>query len=156
MFHVILYQPEIPPNTGNIIRLCANTGCTLHLIEPLGFCLDEKRVKRAGLDYHAMTAVITHHSLEDCLKHLAHSRVFALTTKGKTSYTTPSFQAEDAFIFGPESKGLGEQILSQFAPHQRLCIPQVTALRSLNLANCVSIMVYEAWRQLDFSISTES
>ncbi len=151
MFHVILYQPEIPPNTGNIIRLCANTGCQLHLIEPLGFKLEDKQLKRAGLDYHELTQVHTYPDYETCLKTLSTSRVFALSSHGKTLYTQPSFQAGDAFLFGPETRGLGETILSGFSPEKILCLPQHTSARSLNLSNTAAVMIYEAWRQVGFS-----
>jgi len=150
MFHVILYQPEIPPNTGNIIRLCANTGCTLHLIEPLGFSLDEKNLRRAGLDYHQLTHLKVHPDLGHCQSELASSRFFALSAKGKTLYTKPQFQAGDAFLFGPETRGLPYDLLQRFCAKTQLCLPQKTRYRSLNLANTVGIMIYEAWCQQDF------
>lgn len=152
MFNIVLYQPEIPPNTGNIIRLCANTQCRLHLIQPLGFTLDEKRLRRAGLDYHMMASVQTYPNLSDCLKQFDQSRCFALTTKGHTKYTDYAFKKNDVFVFGPESRGLGE-VLNQFSPERRLYLPQATAARSLNLSNSVSIMIFEAWRQNDFSVA---
>jgi len=151
MFAIILYQPEIPPNTGNIIRLCANTGCTLHLIEPLGFSLEDKQLKRAGLDYHDAAKIHVHPDLKQCLDLFTFSRVFALSAKGKTCYATSNFQAGDAFLFGPETRGLGSEILQHFPHDQILKIPQQTVERSLNLSNTVSIMVYEAWRQLNFA-----
>lgn len=151
MFHIVLYQPEIPPNTGNIIRLSANTGCCLHLIEPLGFNLDDKQLKRAGLDYHALTNVKSYPSLELCLAQFDPERCFALTTKGTTKYHQPRFQAGDVFVFGPESRGLPAELRDSFKADNKLCVPQLTHARSLNLANAVSIMVYEAWRQNDFA-----
>lgn len=150
MFNIILYQPEIPPNTGNIIRLCANTGCTLHLIQPLGFSLAEKPLRRAGLDYHDLACVKLHDNLADCLKLFPFERVFALSTKGKMLYTTPQFQPNDAFLFGPETTGLSAEILAKFSEKQVLRLPQRTTTRSLNLSNVAAIMVYEAWRQLSF------
>jgi tRNA (cytidine/uridine-2'-O-)-methyltransferase len=151
MFAIILYQPEIPPNTGNIIRLCANTGCSLHLIEPLGFTFEDKQLKRAGLDYHDLAKVVIHPDLQSCLKLFDATRVFALSAKGTTFYTTPRFQPHDAFLFGPETRGLRSEILQHFPNDQILKIPQHTTDRSLNLSNTASIMIYEAWRQLDFS-----
>jgi tRNA (cytidine/uridine-2'-O-)-methyltransferase len=151
VFHIILYQPEIPPNTGNIIRLCANTGSTLHLIEPLGFALEDKQLKRAGLDYHALTNVTIHPDLSRCLQQFNASRIFALSAKGTTLYTTPQFQVGDAFLFGPETRGLGADILKLFSANNILRLPQLTIDRSLNLANTAAIMCYEAWRQLAFS-----
>ncbi len=151
MFSIILYQPEIPPNTGNIIRLCANTQCQLHLIQPLGFVLDDKHLRRAGLDYHALTQIQIHDNLAQCLVSLNASRVFALSAKGKTLFTTPRFEPNDAFLFGPETRGLSPDILDGFAPHRQLRLPQHTQNRSLNLSNAVAVMVYEAWRQNDFS-----
>lgn len=152
MLTIILHQPEIPPNTGNIIRLCANTGAHLHLIEPMGFTLDDKNLQRAGLDYHHLANVFTHPDRESCLKHLGIDcrRLFALSTKGKTLYTTPSFQKGDAFIFGSETKGLPAAFLESLPPEQVLTLPQVSASRSLNLSNAVAIMLYEAWRQMGF------
>ena len=150
MFHIILYQPEIPPNTGNIIRLCANTACSLHLIEPLGFAFEDKQLKRAGLDYHDLTKVKTHPDLDSCLKQFTMIRIFALSAKGNTLYTTPSFQQGDAFIFGPETRGLPSDVLQLFPTDQILKLPQHTSKRSLNLSNTAAVMVYEAWRQLGF------
>ncbi|MGE3318358.1 MAG: tRNA (cytidine(34)-2'-O)-methyltransferase [Candidatus Berkiella sp.] len=150
MFSIILYEPEIPPNTGNIIRLCANTGATLHLIEPLGFVLDDKNLRRAGLDYHSLTNLHIHPDYAACLAHFSGQRIFALSAKGKNLYTNPSFAAGDAFLFGPETRGLPKEILQSFADEQLLRLPQVTTDRSLNLSNTAAIMVYEAWRQLGF------
>ena len=151
MFHVILFEPEIPPNTGNAIRLCANTGSQLHLIEPLGFELDDKRLRRAGLDYHEFSAVKVHANLEACLKEINPERVFAFTTKGSQVFQAVTFQPGDAFLFGPESRGLPEEVRAQFPAEQRVRLPMLPGNRSLNLANCVSIAVYEAWRQCDFT-----
>ncbi|MEX2126387.1 MAG: tRNA (cytidine(34)-2'-O)-methyltransferase [Woeseia sp.] len=151
MFSLILYQPEIPPNTGNIIRLCANTGVTLHLIEPLGFELDEPRLKRAGLDYREFAAVDVHATLEDCLQGLGSATVYGLSTKGNKSYAEPRFRPGDAFMFGPETRGLPEAILGALPRGQRLRIPMQPSSRSLNLANAAAIVIYEAWRQLGFA-----
>lgn len=158
MFHVILYQPEIPPNTGNIIRLCANTGCQLHLVKPLGFTLDDKQLLRAGLDYHEFAALRAHDTLHDCLSQLATARVFALTTKGRQPLHTTQYQAGDAFLFGPESRGLPAEALEQFPESRRIRLPMVPHSRSLNLSNTVAVTVFEAWRQNDFGgalISTQ-
>lgn len=150
MFNLILYEPEIPPNTGNIIRLCANTGCKLHLIQPLGFVLDDKRLRRAGLDYHVLTQITIHDDFQSCLNMLSQSRLFALSAKGKTVYSEVQFQAGDAFIFGPETRGLPPQVLKTFENQHILRIPQHTSERSLNLSNAAAIMIYEAWRQRGF------
>ena len=151
MFNVILYQPEIPPNTGNIIRLCANTGAHLHLIRPLGFDLDDRQLRRAGLDYHEYAAVRVHNDLAACLKILAGSRLFALTTKGARPYHEVSYQAGDALLFGPETRGLPLDILESIAPEQRLRLPMLPNNRSLNLSNAVAVAVFEAWRQCGFN-----
>lgn len=151
MFSLILYEPEIPPNTGNIIRLCANTGADLHLVEPLGFELDEPRLKRAGLDYREFAAVSTHKNLTECLKLLGTPRVYALSTRGKTTYSDARFEPGDAFLFGPETRGLPEEILESFPATQRLRIPMRPQSRSLNLSNAASTLIYEAWRQQRFS-----
>jgi len=147
MFEVILYQPEIPPNTGNVIRLCANTGANLHLIRPLGFDLDDKQLKRAGLDYHEYASMKVHDSLQECLQTLPNSRLFAFTTKGSHPFHEVRYQKGDAFLFGPESRGLPSEILESLAPEQRLRLPMLPNNRSLNLSNTVAIAVYEAWRQ---------
>ncbi len=151
MFHVILYQPEIPPNTGNVIRLCANTGCQLHLIHPLGFTLDDKQLLRAGLDYHEFATLKVHDTLTDCLSLFDVRRVFALTTKGAQPFHEIAYAAGDAFLFGPESRGLPAEILAQFSTEQRVRLPMLPDNRSLNLSNTVAIAVYEAWRQCDFA-----
>lgn len=150
MLHVVLYQPEIPPNTGNIIRLCANAGATLHLIHPLGFELSEARVKRAGLDYHDMACVHEHADLETFIKAVMPTRLFALSTRADYRYTEVKFQAGDALLFGPETRGLPQVLLDSLPSEQRLRIPMRPDNRSLNLSNAVAVVVYEAWRQLVF------
>ncbi|OGT05278.1 MAG: tRNA (uridine(34)/cytosine(34)/5-carboxymethylaminomethyluridine(34)-2'-O)-methyltransferase TrmL [Gallionellales bacterium RIFCSPLOWO2_02_60_31] len=190
MFHVILYQPEIPPNTGNIIRLCANTGCQLHLVKPLGFTLEDKQLVRAGLDYHEFATLRVHDSLELCLQSLPHPnpdgtashstrlpnnssqvagyppegegtnvslrelvvsrRVFALTTKGSQAFHQVFYQTGDAFLFGPESRGLPAEVLDQFDAGHRVRLPMLPHSRSLNLSNTVAVAVFEAWRQCGF------
>lgn len=150
MLHLILYEPEIPQNTGALIRLSANTGAWLHLIEPLGFDLSEKRVRRAGLDYHELARVRVHPGLDSCLDEINPTALFALTTKGQRLYTDPDYPSGSAFVFGPESRGLPDGVLRRFKPDQRLRIPMKADARSLNLANAVSIVAYEAWRQLGF------
>ncbi|MBV2133422.1 tRNA (uridine(34)/cytosine(34)/5-carboxymethylaminomethyluridine(34)-2'-O)-methyltransferase TrmL [Pseudomonas sp. MAP12] len=152
MFHVVLFQPEIPPNTGNIIRLCANTGCQLHLIEPLGFELDDKRLRRAGLDYHEYATVHRHKNLDACLKKIGSARIMAFTTKANKSYVETKYQKGDVFIFGPESRGLPPEILDRLPAENLLRLPMRPGCRSLNLSNTVAVAVYEAWRQLDFAL----
>jgi len=152
MFHCILYEPEIPPNTGNIIRLCANTGVQLHLIHPLGFDLDDKKLKRAGLDYHECARVHEYHSLALFLEKVQVARLFACSTRGKMCYTVPSYQAEDAFLFGPETRGLPQTLLDQLPPERVIRIPMQVGSRSMNLSNAVAVIIYEAWRQLGFKI----
>ncbi|MCF6435312.1 MULTISPECIES: tRNA (uridine(34)/cytosine(34)/5-carboxymethylaminomethyluridine(34)-2'-O)-methyltransferase TrmL [Pseudoalteromonas] len=154
MLDIVLYQPEIPPNTGNIIRLCANTGYALHLIEPLGFEWDDKRVKRAGLDYHEFSNVQRHASFEDYLKACSPKRVFACTTKGKKYHHQPEYQPGDCLLFGPETRGLPEDIIFSLPEEQRLRIPMRPDSRSMNLSNAVAVFVYESWRQLDFANAT--
>jgi len=151
MFNIILYEPEIPPNTGNIIRLCANTGTSLHLIEPLGFELDEPRLKRAGLDYREFASVVVHEGLELCLASLGETRVYALSTRGGTGYATAQFQAGDSFLFGPETRGLGQTLLDALPAGQTLRLPMRPDNRSLNLSNAVAVVIYEAWRQCGFA-----
>ena len=150
MFHVILYQPEIPPNTGNIIRLCANTGCQLHLVKPLGFTLEDKQLVRAGLDYHEFATLRVHDSLPDCLSAFDPARVFALTTKGSQAFHQVFYQTGDAFLFGPESRGLPAEVLDQFDAGHRVRLPMLPHSRSLNLSNTVAVAVFEAWRQCGF------
>ena len=151
MFSLILYEPEIPPNTGNIIRLCANTGVQLHLVEPLGFELDEPRLKRAGLDYREFATVTTHKSLASCLEALQQPRVFALSTRSTTRHDVPEYLAGDAFLFGPETRGLPTDVLESVPEEQRLRLPMREDSRSLNLSNSAAVVVYEAWRQLGFT-----
>jgi tRNA (cytidine/uridine-2'-O-)-methyltransferase len=151
MFHVILYQPEIPPNTGNIIRLCANTGCQLHLVRPLGFTLEDKQLIRAGLDYHEFATLRVHDTLPECLAAFNPERIFALTTKGSQAFHQLHYQAGDAFLFGPESRGLPAGVLAQFAAAQRVRLPMLPDNRSLNLSNTVAVAVFEAWRQCGFA-----
>lgn len=151
MVSVVLYQPEIPPNTGNIIRLCANTGSSLHLIKPYGFELSEKQVRRAGLDYHTLTFIHEHDSIDGFLAKENPKRLFGLTTKGSTRYTNIAFQKDDYLMFGPETRGLPDDVLSTLTAERRLRIPMVEGNRSLNLANAVSVILYEAWRQMDFA-----
>ena len=151
MFSVILYEPEIPPNTGNIIRLCANTGANLHLVEPLGFDLEEKKLRRAGLDYREFVAVRTHASLNDCLAALDWPRLFALSTRNSLRYDRALFREGDAFLFGPETRGLPGEVLASLPPEQRLRLPMREGNRSLNLSNAAAVVVYEAWRQLEFA-----
>ena len=150
VFHVVLFQPEIPPNTGNLIRLCANVGATLHLVHPLGFVLDEPRVRRAGLDYHELACVREHASLSSCLATLGDARVFALTTRATRSVYAERFAPGDAFLFGPETSGLPPDVLASFPPEMRLRLPMRGGNRSLNLSNAAAVTVYEAWRQLGF------
>jgi tRNA (cytidine/uridine-2'-O-)-methyltransferase len=151
MFAIILYQPEIPPNTGNIIRLCANVGASLHLIEPLGFELSAARLRRAGMDYAEIARVTQHPSLDACLTSLDPPRLFALSTKAQRHHHEPHFQAGDAFLFGPESRGLPAEILDGLPASQCLRLPMQTGCRSVNLSNTVAVVVYEAWRQLGFA-----
>ena len=151
MFELILYQPEIPPNTGNIIRLCANTGANLHVIRPLGFELDDKQLRRAGLDYHEFANIQAHDTLEDCVALLGERRLFALSTRGTQNYSSPAFQPGDAFLFGPETRGLPQAILDDLPPEQVLRLPMRPDNRSLNLSNTAAILIYEAWRQQGFA-----
>ena len=156
MFHIVLYEPEIPPNTGNIIRLCANCGAWLHLIEPLGFDLSDRQVKRAGLDYHDMANVRRHASLTACLQDVQPKRIYACSTKGRRAYTDVAFQAGDALLFGPESRGLPKAVLDSLGGESVIRIPMLPDSRSLNLSNAVAIIVYEAWRQLGFEVRQDS
>lgn len=150
MLDIILYQPEIPPNTGNIVRLCANTGFNLHLIEPLGFDLEEKKVRRAGLDYHEFASVKRHASLEHYIQENPTTTIYACTTKGTRWFTEPRFKPGDGLLFGPETRGLPDEIIESLPQQQRLRIPMLPDSRSMNLSNAVSVFVYESWRQMDF------
>lgn len=152
MFHVVLFEPEIPPNAGNIIRLCANMGCNLHLVHPLGFRLDDKKLRRAKLDYHDLALVSEHQSYQAMLDSLSPQRIFACSTKGRTSYHIPSYHPGDTFIFGPETRGLPTSILEQYDTNYVIRIPMRASSRSINLANTVGIILYEAWRQNDFKM----
>lgn len=151
MLDVVLYEPEIPPNTGNIVRLCANTGFRLHLIEPLGFDLDEKKVRRAGLDYAELADVKRHPDLAAYLATEKPKRVFACTTKGKVFHSDVQYRAGDALLFGPETRGLPAQIIDDLPPEQRVRIPMMPDSRSMNLSNSVAVFVYESWRQSGYS-----
>jgi tRNA (cytidine/uridine-2'-O-)-methyltransferase len=153
MFHVVLYQPEIPPNTGNIIRLCANTGCELHLIEPLGFSMDDGRLRRAGLDYNDLARVHRHANMEAFLHAVAPRRLFAYSTQHSRRHSDCRFAAGDALLFGPETRGLPPDICTLALPAHRVGLPMVPGNRSLNLSNTVAVAVYEAWRQLGFTDS---
>ncbi len=151
MFDIALYEPEIAPNTGNIIRLCANSGCRLHLIEPLGFDLQERKLRRAGLDYHELTVVQCHPGFDACYRALAGRRFWAFTTHATRWHTTASYRPGDVLLFGPETRGLPGAILQRVGREQLLRIPMVAASRSLNLSNAVAVAVFEAWRQQDFT-----
>jgi len=150
MLDIVLYQPEIPPNTGNIIRLCANTGFRLHLIKPLGFELDDQRLKRAGLDYHEYANLQLHESYEDFMESVKPERIFALSTKGTKNYSEVHFKAGDAMMFGPETRGLPANIRESLPQEDVLRLPMLPESRSLNLSNTVAVIVYEAWRQQGF------
>jgi len=148
--HVVLFQPEIPPNTGNVIRLCANTGAALHLIRPLGFELDDAKLRRAGLDYHEYARVSVHDDLAAFLAAIAPSRLFAVSTRGRMRYDSVEYQDNDALIFGPETRGLPQGLIDALPPEQRLRLPMRPGNRSLNLSNAVAVIVFEAWRQQQF------
>lgn len=150
MFEIVLFEPEIPPNTGNVIRLCANTGCRLHLVRPLGFRMDDRQLKRAGLDYHDYASVQVHRDWP-ALQQAVPGRKFAFSTKGTTRFDTIGFRPGDVLVFGPETRGLPAQVLTAFDPACRLRLPMVAGNRSLNLSNAVAVAVYEAWRQNGFA-----
>jgi tRNA (cytidine/uridine-2'-O-)-methyltransferase len=150
MFQVVLLEPEIPPNTGNVIRLCANTGCRLHLVKPLGFRLDDRELRRAGLDYREYASVTVHADWPGCRDALGTDRVFAFSTRGQSSCHATRFEPGDALLFGPESRGLPAAVLEGFVPERRLRLPMVPGSRSLNLSNAVAVAVFEAWRQQGF------
>jgi len=151
MFDVVLFQPEIPPNTGNAIRLCANSGARLHLVRPLGFTLEDAQLRRAGLDYHEYARLQVHDTLEAALAAIAPRRLFALSTRGTTRFDTPRYAEGDAFLFGPETRGLPDDVLAQVPDAQRLRLPMRPGNRSLNLSNAIAVVVFEAWRQQDFA-----
>lgn len=154
LFHVILYEPEIPPNTGNVIRLCANAGCTLHLVEPLGFKLEDARLRRAGLDYREFASVRTWPTFAACLDSLPGTRVYAFETDCPQRYTEASFAPGDALAFGPETRSLPREVIDALPATQRLRLPMLPGNRSLNLSNAVAIAVFEAWRQQGFAGSS--
>ena len=151
MLHVVLYQPEIPPNTGNVIRLCANSGARLHLIRPLGFELDDAKLRRAGLDYHEFAALDVHDNLDSFIAKVVPERLFALSTRGRSFYTNVEFGSNDAVVFGPETRGLPQAFLDSLPAEQTLRLPMRPDNRSLNLSNAVAVVVYEAWRQQGFA-----
>jgi len=150
MFNIVLFEPEIPPNTGNIIRLCANTGAQLHLVKPLGFSLEDKQLKRAGLDYHEYANLQIHENWDACKISLAGKRIFAITTKGSTAHGNIKFHKDDVFVFGPETRGLPEEIRNEFSVEHRVKLPMLPQSRSLNLSNSAAVLLYEAWRQIGF------
>ena len=150
MFHIVLVHPEIPPNTGNVIRLAANTGSRLHLVEPLGFTMDDRQLRRAGLDYHDLSHIEVHKDWPSCQGSLAGRRLFALTTRGTRGYADIDFRVGDAFVFGAETKGLPQELLDEFPAPTRLKLPMLAGNRSLNLSNAVAVVVFEAWRQIGF------
>lgn len=151
MFDVILYQPEIPPNTGNIIRLCANTGARLHLVRPLGFSLDDKQLVRAGLDYHEFATLSVYEDWTECAEHFKAHRLFAVSTRNRHRYDRIAYTEGDAFLFGPETSGLPTALLESFGEERRIRVPMIPESRSLNLSNAVAVVVYEAWRQVGFT-----
>lgn len=151
MTAVVLFQPEIPPNTGNVIRLCANTGCELHLVEPLGFRWEDRSLKRAGLDYHEFARVFRHADWERCKAALAGRRLFAITTRGGLRHDSVGFEADDVFVFGRETSGLPTEVMAEFPEQRRLRLPMLPGQRSLNLSNAVAVTVFEAWRQAGFN-----
>ncbi|MEE9330807.1 MAG: tRNA (uridine(34)/cytosine(34)/5-carboxymethylaminomethyluridine(34)-2'-O)-methyltransferase TrmL [Methylophilaceae bacterium] len=150
MFHIVLFEPEIPPNTGNIIRLCANTGAQLHLVKPLGFKLEDKQLRRAGLDYHEFSSLKVYENWQECKAALTGKRLFAITTKGSTRHSQIQYKAEDVFVFGPETRGLPDDVRHEFTSDHRVRLPMLAESRSLNLSNSAAVLLYEAWRQLDF------
>jgi tRNA (cytidine/uridine-2'-O-)-methyltransferase len=151
MFDIVLCQPEIPPNTGNVIRLAANTGCRLHLVEPLGFSMEDRQLKRAGLDYHDLARVTVHSTWSDCRRTLGDRRMFAFTTRAEKSAFDVEYAKDDVFLFGAETRGLPDSILQEFPNERRLRLPMRPGNRSLNLSNAVAVVVFEAWRQLKFA-----
>jgi tRNA (cytidine/uridine-2'-O-)-methyltransferase len=151
MFHIVLFQPEIPPNTGNVIRLAANTGATLHLVKPLGFDIDDRSLRRAGLDYAEFATMKVHENWAACRVALAGARLFAISTKGEAALHSMRFEPGDGFVFGPETRGLSAEMLAEFPKEQQLRLPMVPGNRSLNLSNAVAVTVFEAWRQQGFA-----
>lgn len=150
MFEIVLFEPEIPPNTGNVIRLCANTGCRLHLVRPLGFSLRDRDMKRAGLDYRGLVEIVQHENWAACRSLLADRRLFAVTTRAEQRHDSPRYADGDIFVFGPETRGLPAETLAEFPPARRVRLPMREQSRSLNLSNAVAVVIYEAWRQLGF------
>ena len=150
MFNIVLVHPEIPPNTGNVIRLAANTGARLHLVEPLGFTLDDRQLRRAGLDYHELSHIEVHKDWDSCKRALADRRLFAFTARGTLNYARVQFRIGDALVFGAETAGLPQELLDQFPSADRLRLPMLAGNRSLNLSNAVAVVVFEAWRQIGF------
>ena len=151
MFDIVLYEPEIPPNTGNVLRLAANTGARLHLVRPLGFTLRDSRLARAGLDYADVSGVRLHEDWKACRDYFAGRRLYALTTRGTVRYDTLGYRANDVFVFGPETRGLPQAVLEEFAHDSRVVLPMRAGNRSLNLSNAVAVVIYEAWRQLGYA-----
>ena len=151
MLEIVLYEPEIPPNAGNVMRICANTGCRLHMVRPLGFALSDKQLERAGMDYRAGVDFTLHDDWAHCRSALTGHRKFAITTRGGTRYDQITYQPGDVFVFGPETRGLPPEVLAEFSPEARLRLPMLQASRSLNLSNAVAVATYEAWRQLGFA-----
>jgi tRNA (cytidine/uridine-2'-O-)-methyltransferase len=151
MLHVVLFEPEIPPNTGNVIRLCANSGASLHLVKPLGFRLDDKSLQRSGLDYHDLASVQVHENFDTCARALGGARLFAVETGGTRRYSEAQYRAGDAFVFGPETRGLPRSVLDRVGHESILHIPMRAQNRSINLSNAVALVVYEAWRQIGFA-----
>jgi len=151
MFHIVLFEPEIPPNTGNVMRLCANTGTSLHLIHPLGFDLDDKKLRRAGMDYRDIATVSEYQSLDDFIKQIQPNRLYACSTRGTQNYAQVAYQPNDALLFGPETRGLPQAVLDSLPAEQCLRVPMQADSRSLNLSNTVAVILYEAWRQQGFA-----
>lgn len=150
MLEIVLYEPEIPPNTGNVIRLCANTGCRMHLVRPLGFSLRDKQLARAGLDYRELADIVQHEDWAACRSQLTGRRLFAVTTRGERRYDEPRYRDGDVFVFGPETRGLPAEVIAQVPAEQRIRVPMVASSRTLNLSNTVALVIYESWRQLGF------
>jgi tRNA (cytidine/uridine-2'-O-)-methyltransferase len=151
LFELVLFQPEIPPNTGNILRLCANTGCSLHLVKPLGFSLSDRALKRAGLDYGALSDVTVHRDWAACCAHFAGRRLFAFSTRALRCHSEAAYERSDVLVFGPETRGIPDEVLAAIPPGRRLRLPMLPTSRSLNLSNAAAIAVYEAWRQLGYA-----
>jgi tRNA (cytidine/uridine-2'-O-)-methyltransferase len=151
MFDIVLVEPEIPPNAGNVIRLAANTGARLHLVEPLGFSMDDRQLRRAGLDYHEYASVKTHRDWRACRIFFVRRRMFAFTTKASRLYSDVAYARDDVFVFGAETRGLSDELLTEFAERERLRLPMRAGNRSINLSNAVAVVVFEAWRQIGFA-----